>query len=223
MLQMVMDNLMRNNSTQWKLYNVTLHSPSLFEVNLRGCIYSFSWREFIGFLVDIMGKGVGVSPFLISSPPFFFGIEAPLIDMIGGYINSQSFPTMPYKKKEHQEKEATKHLKMDIKNTPTQSSGTTSSALYQISPTSIMLGTTPLKTNIPKEVADLGDYYFSKVFQVVLRKTPKKRKVDEMGQEIVVIEEPEMVWQVSNQPKKNIAKDTAQVMWDFGDANRTTV
>lgn len=58
-------------------------------------------------------------------------------------------------------------------------------------PMPILPRDTPKKHSIAdEEVVYLGDYYFSKVHWDVLRKTPKKSKMDESGKDVVVSEEP---------------------------------
>lgn len=122
---------------------------------------------------------------------------------------------------EHQKK---KTQLTTIHKTPSQTRVPPSSSLQHNTLVSIILGDTPEKRDVPEEeVADLGYYYFSKVHQVVLGKTPKKHKVNGIGQEIVVSEEPKTVWKIPNQPKQRISNDTVTVLWHFGDANKTIV
>jgi hypothetical protein len=56
-------------------------------------------------------------------------------------------------------------------------------------PVSLFLGNTPNKSGIvEEEVVDLGDYYFNKICKVVVKKTPKKKKLDYTGKEVKVVE-----------------------------------
>lgn len=87
MLWVVMASLMRNDSTQFKL--------CMFACDPRGFSYSFSWSDLVSCMVDITEEGgFDMSPFFTSSLTCLNGIEVTLQGVVGGYINSQSYPTI---------------------------------------------------------------------------------------------------------------------------------
>ena len=125
--------------------------------------------------------------------------------------------------------EATQKVKKDVKQVATSK---TNNHTDKSTVTPLPLGflvlilerNNPDKRSVPEEeVMDLGDYYFSKVQQVVIKITPRKRKVDESSKEIIFIEEPKAVWKITNFTKKKISHNTTDLLSTFGDANRTTI
>ena len=44
----------------------------------------------------------------------------------------------------------------------------------------------------------LGEYQFNKLHQEIVRKTPKKKKLDEWGKEVIVAQGLNIVWKISN-------------------------
>lgn len=71
---------------------------------------------------------------------------------------------------------------------------------------------------------DLGDYFFSKLLKGVFKRTPKKRKLDEIGKEIIIREghNKVMVRSMANQPPQKITTNTTLVL-GFSMANREIV
>lgn len=57
----------------------------------------------------------------------------------------------------------------------------------------------------------------------MVRKNPKRRKLDELGKAVVVDEESKTVWQITNKPKHNISNETIKLLFTFGHANKTTI
>ena len=80
------------------------------------------------------------------------------------------------------------------------------------------------KGSLPEEeVEDLGDYYFSKVHQVVVRKNTNKRNLYQSGEDVIIAKASKSVWHFSNQPEKMIANETTKVLFSFGDDNKKTL